>query len=132
MRYLLDTNVLSAWARRSSPALLLKLSHTAPADLCISALVEHELLYGFALTPGTKAEAMTVRLLEVLPSIPFGKAEARRSAVLRSRLSRDGTPIGPYDLLIAATAVENRLILVTHNTREFRRVDELLVEDWME
>ena len=55
----------------------------------------------------------------------------RRSAVLRSKLSRIGTPIGPYDLLIAATAVENRLILVTHNTREFRRVDELVVEDWM-
>ena len=71
-----------------------------------------------------------MRLLEVLPSIPFGSAEAQRAAYLRSRLSRLGKPIGPYDLLIAATALENQLTLVTQNLREFRRVEGLVVEDW--
>ena len=130
MRYLLDTNIVSIWARQTSPRLLNKLLATPPADLCISVLVEHELRFGFALTPGTRAEELTLRLLEALPSIPFGCAEAQRAALLRSKLSRMGKPIGPYDLLIAATALEHQLTLVTHNVREFRRVEGLVVEDW--
>ncbi len=130
MRYLLDTNAVSVWARQTSPRLLNRLLATPPADLCISVLVEHELRFGFALTSGTRAEELTMRLLEVLPSIPFGSAEAQRAAYLRSRLSRLGKPIGPYDLLIAATALENQLTLVTQNLREFRRVEGLVVEDW--
>jgi len=130
MRYLLDTNIVSVWARQTSPRLLDKLLATPPADLCISVLVEHELRFGFALTPGTRAEELTLRLLEALPSVPFGSAEAKRAAFLRSKLSRVGKPIGPYDLLIAATALEHQLIIVTHNVREFRRVEGLVVEDW--
>jgi len=130
MRYLLDTNIVSVWARQTSPRLLNKLLATPPADLCISVLVEHELRFGFALTPGTRAEDLTIRLLEALPSIPFGSAEAQRAANLRSKLSRIGKPIGPYDLLIAATALEHQLTIVTHNLREFRRVEGLVVEDW--
>jgi tRNA(fMet)-specific endonuclease VapC len=131
MRYLLDTNIVSAWARKSSSALMLKLAQTRPAALCVCTLVEHELLYGFALLPGTRAEAMTLRLLELLPSLPFGSAEARRAATMRVALARSGTPIGPYDTLIAATALEHGLTLVTHNTREFERVEGLAVEDWL-
>ncbi len=130
MRYLLDTNIVSVWARQTSPRLLNKLLATPPADLCISVLVEHELRFGFALTPGTRAEDLTLRLLGTIPSIPFGSAEAQRAAYLRSKLARIGTPIGPYDLLIAATALEHQLTLVTHNVREFRRVEGLVVEDW--
>ncbi len=130
MDYLLDTNIVSVWARQTSPILINKLLATSPADLCISVLVEHELRFGFALTPGTRAEDLTRRLLEALPSIPFGSAEAQRAACLRSKLARVGKPIGPYDLLIAATALEYQLTLVTHNVRAFRRVEGLLVEDW--
>jgi tRNA(fMet)-specific endonuclease VapC len=130
MHYLLDTNIVSIWARQTSPGLLEKLLATPPADLCISVLVEHELRFGIALTPGTRAGELTLRLLEVLPSIPFGSAEAQRAAGLRSKLSRIGKPIGPYDLLIAATALEHQLTIVTHNVREFRRVEGLVVEDW--
>ena len=130
MRYLLDTNIVSIWARQTSPRLLNRLLATPPADLCISVLVEHELRFGFALTPGTRAEELSLRLLEALPGIPFGSAEAQRAALLRSKLSRMGKPIGPYDLLIAATALEHQLTLVTHNVREFRRVEGLVVEDW--
>lgn len=130
MRYLLDTNIVSVWARQTSPRLLARVLGTPPADLCISVLVEHELRFGFALTPGIRAEELTLRLLAALPGIPFGSAEAQRAAVLRSKLSRVGRPIGPYDLLIAATALEHQMTLVTHNVREFRRVDGLMVEDW--
>jgi tRNA(fMet)-specific endonuclease VapC len=124
------TLVIPYWARQTSPMLLKQLLATPPAELRISALVEHELRFGFALTPGTRAEELTLRLLEVIPGIPFGSAEARRAAVLRSGLARIGKPIGPYDVLIAATALEHQLTLVTHNVREFRRVEGLAVEDW--
>lgn len=88
MRYLLDTNIVSAWARKSSSALMLKLAQTPPA-----------------------AEAMTLHLLELLLSLPFGAAEARRAATLRVALGRAGQPIGPNDRLIAATALEYGLTL---------------------
>ena len=71
MRFLLDTNIVSVWARQTSPILTNKLLATSPADLCISVLVEHELRFGFALTPGTRAENMTLRLLEALPECDF-------------------------------------------------------------
>ncbi len=48
------------------------------------------------------------------------------------RLRPSGTPIGPYDVQIAAIAMANNLILVTHNTKEFNRVNELQIEDWEE
>jgi predicted nucleic acid-binding protein len=92
MRYLLDTDIVSAWALKSSSALMLNLAQTPPAALCVRTLVEHELLYGFALTPGTRAEAMTLRLLEVIPSLPLGSVEARRAATLRVVLTRAGKP----------------------------------------
>lgn len=131
MRFLLDTNIVSAWARQSSPALMSKMQSLSPANLCICSLVEHELLYGFALMPGTRAEGMTRRLLQVLPCIAFDRPEAARAATLRAELKQRGTPIGPYDSLIAGMALEHDLTLVTHNTLEFERVAGLKLEDWL-
>jgi tRNA(fMet)-specific endonuclease VapC len=62
--------------------------------------------------------------------LPFGAAEAHAAARIRLDLEKAGQPIGPMDLLIAATAVEQGAILVTHNAREFRRVRGLRAEDW--
>ncbi|MGH9651481.1 MAG: PIN domain-containing protein [Terriglobales bacterium] len=81
--------------------------------------------------PARDSGGSALRLLGLLPSLPFGSAEARRAATLRVVLTRAGKPIGPYDALIAATALEHELTLVTHNTREFRRVEGLAVEDWL-
>ena len=63
-------------------------------------------------------------------SIPFDDAAARRYGVIRAELERTGMPIGANDLMIAAIAAANGLVLVTHNTREFTRIAELAVEDW--
>jgi tRNA(fMet)-specific endonuclease VapC len=65
-----------------------------------------------------------------LPCLPFDEAASEAYARIRAQLERGGRPVGPNDLLIAATAVANRLILVTHNTREFGRIEGLDVEDW--
>ncbi|WP_199317370.1 PIN domain-containing protein [Planktothricoides raciborskii] len=68
--------------------------------------------------------------LDMFVSLPLDDLAARKAGEIRNNLAALGTPIGPYDLLIAAIAIVNNLTLVTHNTREFDRVSELRVEDW--
>lgn len=131
MKYLLDTNIVSAWAKRSVPALLSKMLNLSPDQLAISSLVQHELLFGLALMPQVRSAAPTREFLRSISVLPFDTACAERAATLRADLSRRGQPIGPYDLLIAATALEHDLTMVTHNTREFQKVESLRVEDWL-
>jgi tRNA(fMet)-specific endonuclease VapC len=69
-------------------------------------------------------------VLRTLRVLPFGEAEARAAARIRARLESEGRPIGPLNLLVAATALEQQAVLVTHNIKEFRRVKGLRVEDW--
>jgi tRNA(fMet)-specific endonuclease VapC len=69
-------------------------------------------------------------LLKQLPVVAFESADAMQAAKLRAALQRTGKPIGPYDGLIAATALARDMILVTNNTCEFSRVIDLMVEDW--
>ena len=103
----------------------------APVDLAVSVLVEHVLRYGFARNPAIKSWPLIEQLLALVPSLPLTRPIANRAGELRSDLSAAGTPIGPYDLLIAATALEHGAILVTNNVREFARVPGLAVEDWL-
>jgi hypothetical protein len=63
-------------------------------------------------------------------SYSLGHAEVKAAASIRADLERQGKPIGPYEVLIAGTALAARGILVTHNTREFERIKSLQVEDW--
>ena len=131
MLYLLDTHIISAWARRSHPALMTRMLAVAPSDLAISVLVEHELRYGFARNPLVKSWPLVEALLTLIPSLPLTRPIANRAAHLRSDLAAAGTPIGVYDLLVAATALEHGATLVTNNVREFARVPGLVVEDWL-
>ena len=115
--YLLDTNIISAWARRSHPALMTRMLAVVPSDLAISVLVEHELRYSLARNPWVKSWPLVESLLALIPSLPLTRPIANRAADLRSDLAAAGTPIGPYDLMIAATALEHgansRTLLVT-------------------
>jgi len=70
------------------------------------------------------------KFLSRFVSLPFDEAAHIQAAQIRADLARVGTPIGPYDLLIAAIARAHSVILVTHNTREFERVAGLNLEDW--
>jgi len=62
--------------------------------------------------------------------LPFGHEEAQHAAAIRVGLEKQGVPIGPYDIVISATAMVRNDILVTHNVREFSRVEGLRIEDW--
>ena len=131
MMHLLDTHIISVWARRSHPALMTRMLAVAPSDLAISVLVEHELRYGFGRNPWVKSWPLVEALLALIPSLPLTRLIANRAADLRSDLAAAGTPIGPYDLLIAATALEHGATLITNNAREFARVPGLVMEDWI-
>ena len=132
--YLLDTNTLSYVARGEGGvgARMLSMKRDAVA---VPGVVAYELRYGLArldpLRPITRALTENVgSLLAALRIVAFDDECAAAAAALRADLERAGTPLGPTDILIAATALATRSILVTHNTREFGRVRGLLLEDW--
>lgn len=128
--YALDTNSLSYFLRgrgRVGERLLAQ----PPANVGLPSVVLHELVYGASRSQAPlDLRARLEVLLRTLPVLPFGEAEARVAARIRAALEAAGKPIGPHDVLIAATALAHGATLVTRNQREFRRVKGLRVEDW--
>lgn len=129
MKYLLDTNALTAWIKKD-PRFIVQIQTKAPSDLAISVMTEHEVLFGIASNPGLRLRAVTEGVLKLLPKLVLSSREVSFAAQIRANLKMRGLPIGPYDLLIAATALANDMVMVTHNTSEFSRVVGLKVEDW--
>lgn len=131
--YLLDTNACIRILNGSSPALAARLQATSPSDVRLCSVVKAELLYGARRSGRVESN---LRLLQEffapLLSLPFDDRCAQEAGLIRLDLERSGRPIGPNDLLIAATARAHDLVLVTNNTREFSRVPGLPVEDWEE
>lgn len=128
--YALDTNTLSYYFKGVGNVGE-RLLATPPAQIAIPSVVIFELEFG--LERSSRLEQRRQQLQEFVSlavTLPFGQAEARVSAKIRTELERAGSPIGPYDLLIAGTALSHGAILVTHNTREFERIRGLVLEDW--
>ncbi len=131
MKYLLDTNTCIRFLTGWSPAVFQRLHETPESDVCVCSIVKLELRYGALRSEYVeKTLAQQEKLLSRYRSLPFDDAAHLQAAKIRADLARAGTPIGPYDLLIAAIALANSLILVTHNTSEFGRIRELQIEDW--
>lgn len=131
MKYLLDTNALTAWAKKDAH-FIARIQTLVPSDLCISVMTEHELRYGIACNPNLRLRPVLERLLALLQKVMVDSDLATTAAHMRADLRRQGQPIGPYDLLIAATALTHQLTVVTRNTREFSRVAGLSLEDWQQ
>lgn len=131
MRYLLDTNVLGDFIR-DHPGVRKRLRETELDNVAISAITEFEVEFGLQRTAklSVAIERAMRDLLKSITVLNFERDDSRTAAVLRSNLEVQGTPIGAYDLLIAATALRRGLIMVTHKTREFSRVGGLQLEDW--
>jgi len=129
MRYLLDANAVIALLNDAVSRLARRARREKPGDVAISAIVAHELFYGAFKSRRT---AQNVALVDALQFsvLEFDREDARRAGEVRAFLAAKGTPIGPYDVLIAGQALARDMILVTHNTDEFRRVKGLRVEDW--
>ena len=129
--YLLDSNACIRVLNRTSESLVERLRRHDPSEIRISSVVKAELLYG-ARRSGRVAENLSLlqRFFQPFLSLPFDDRCAEHYGVVRTQLERDGRPIGPNDLMIAATAMAHDLVLVTNNTGEFLRVAGLAVEDW--
>ena len=129
--YLLDTNACIRILNNSSPSLIACLQQHKPGDIYLCAIVKAELIYG-ACHSSRVADNLRVltRFFEPFVSLPFDDRCVMGYGRIRSDLAREGTAIGPYDLMIAATAMAHELVLVTHNTGEFGRIAGLQIEDW--
>lgn len=131
LRYLLDTNILSDLVRRPSGAVATRIADVGEDSICTSVIVAAELRYGAEKSDSKQLAERVDLLLSALEILPLEPPADQRYAEVRHHLARQGTPIGPNDLLIAAHALAADLTLVTANTREFERVPALRVESWL-
>lgn len=131
MRYLLDTCVISDFIKGGIDTTA-RFKQTPPMDIAISAITVMELRYGLALNPKRvqKVEPAIASILSSVTILPFGTVEAEQTAQIRAVLKSQGQPIGAYDVLIAATALQHGLIMVTANQRELTRIPGLQSENW--
>jgi len=130
MKYLLDTNACIRYINGRSPELRAKLSSMPRRDVAVSTITKAEMFYGYAKskTPQSSREKQ-IEFLTTLITLPFDDMAAIAYGPLRADLERNGTPIGQYEMLIAAVALANDLTLVTHNVGEFGRIIGLKIED---
>jgi tRNA(fMet)-specific endonuclease VapC len=131
MIYLLDTNIVSYWMR-GDEKLISKIKSHNPSELSICTVTLAEIYYGIEKSPVKKKERRKKieRITSQLEIHAFDELAARKYAIIRSQLEKDGLDISERDLQIAAIAMANKLIAVTHNVKEFKRVAKLEVEDW--
>ena len=131
MNYLLDSNACIVFLNKRSEKLKQRLELCLPQQIVLCSVVKAELLFG-----AMKSQNPTASLKKVenfcthFQSLPFDDKAAEFYGKIRSELSALGTPIGANDYMIAAIALANQVILISHNTREFERVNGLLLEDW--
>jgi len=129
--HLLDTNACIRHLNGRAPNLSARLKAFDPKRLAVSSIVKGELFFGSLRSQNpTRSRQVQDDFLKDLVSLPFDDAAAEHYARIRADLADSGTPIGPNDLIVAATAMARNLILVTHNTDEFGRVKNLQIEDW--
>ncbi|AIC25548.1 type II toxin-antitoxin system VapC family toxin [Rhizobium sophoriradicis] len=128
MKYLLDTNAVIALIK-GNDRLIAELRKHTPTDFAMPAIVAHELFYGAYKSLHIDENLARIDALQ-FAILEFDRNDARRAGEVRAALRASGTPIGPYDVLIAGQAAARGLVLITRNLREFERVADLQVENW--
>lgn len=131
MKYMIDTNICIFIIRQRSLPVLHRIEKTPPGQIAISAITVAELQYGVfkSSNPEKNAQALA-KFVNPFQVLPFSEKDTMAYGIIGRNLERRGTTIGPFDLLIAAHAVSNSLVLVTNNQKEFSRVEGLQTEDW--
>lgn len=128
MKYLLDSNAIIGLLAGKT-LLKQRVRQHAPQDFGVSAIAMHELFFGACKSQRTARNLNVVEELH-FEVVEFDQDDGRQAGAIRAALAMAGTPIGPYDVLIAGQAQARDLILITHNTGEFSRVNGLRIEDW--
>jgi len=128
--WVLDTNTLIDFFKGKGRVAEALFRH-APGDIGIPSIALYELQVGIAKSSSPeKRTRQLAELTSVVQVLPFHEQEAKAAADIRAALERQGTPIGPYDILIAGTALARGATLVSRNRKEFGRIHHLRVEDW--
>lgn len=131
MTYLLDTNACIVYLNGHSETLKQRFLSCRADQLLLCSIVKAELFFGAMKSQNpVKSNAKIQAFFSQFNSVAFDDNAAEWYGKIRADLSAKGTPIGHNDLLIAATALTHQLTLITHNTREFSRVEQLQMADW--
>lgn len=134
MLYMLDTDISSYIIKGRSPAVEAKLSSIEPFKLCVSAITRAELLYGLKrLSPDHRLHMGVRQFLRIIRVLSWDTEAADFYAEIRRQLVTAGQPIGELDMMIAAHSLAAMAVLVTNNTRHYRRIAApLMLENWSE
>lgn len=130
-RYLLDTNAISDLVRNPAGAIAQRVREHGEAQVCTSIIVAAELRYGAAKKGSERLTRQLEAVLDAIAILPFESPADEAYGLIRAELEAAGRPIGGNDLLIAAHALSLGLTVVTDNEREFGRIEELPVENWL-
>lgn len=132
MNYFLDSNICIYYLTGQYPSITEVIKTKDPIHIKIPSIVKAELLVG-ALKSKRRSENLKVlnTFLSYFEIIPFGDIESEIYAEIRAKLEKSGNIVGPNDLVIAATTMANSGILVTNNQKEFKRVSNLRIENWI-
>ena len=133
MSYMLDTNICIYAIKNKPEQVLQRLKANLNNGLCISAITLAELEHGVEKSAQPEKNAMALmQFLSILDVLPFDDLAAVEYGKICAYLQKQGTPIGTMDMLIASHARAEDMVLVTNNVREFERVPELKIENWVE
>ena len=133
MRYLLDTNICIYLIKKRPTEVLEQFRQHSPKEVTISTITLFELQYGIEKSQyRQRSEDALTKFLLPLDLIDLDRSAAIEAANIRAQLERNGMPIGSYDLLIAGLARSMDMTLVTNNIREFERIVDLRLENWVE
>jgi tRNA(fMet)-specific endonuclease VapC len=132
VRYLLDTNICIYISKKRPPEVYQRFSELSVGDIGMSMITFGELRFGAEKSQHREIALEKLdQLMRYIPVIMPTSETAEKYAIIRSYLEKSGQPIGNNDLWIAAHALSMNTILVTNNTKEFMRVPDLLVENWV-
>lgn len=133
MRYMLDTNICIYVIKHKPEKVFQKLQEVDPSDVCISSVTYAELVHGVEKSAAVDKNRLALSiLLANIEILDFDVNAAEGYGKIRADLEKNGTPIGPLDMMIAGHAKSLDYTVVTNNVKEFKRVSGLKIENWAE
>jgi len=130
--YFLDTNTCVYFLKGAYPSIVNEFKKKKPEDIKIPSMVMAELLLGVEKSAHKEKNMVLYgRFLEPFEIVGFDEQAAQVYAKIRGAVEKKGKSVGPNDLIIAATVMAAKGILVTHNTKEFKQISGLILEDWV-
>lgn len=131
MRFLIDTNIVSA-VMRKNPAVLRKVMQYGTASIAMSSLSVYEIYRGAWQVADTRRREILLKQIGHLPFavLPHGESAAQLAGEIQGKLLREGFGLADMDLMLGAHALAGNLIMVTDNTKHFERIPGLLIQNW--